>query len=119
MISANPKAALSVVHLFASVCLVLAGGSVGNAGDVRAGRTKAMMCQACHGLDGLSKTPDAPNIAAQIEPYIVLQLQAYKSGERKNDAMSVVAPSLSDTDIEDLAAYFSAIEINVVKMPGG
>ena len=78
-----------------------------------------MMCQACHGLDGLSKTPDAPNIAAQIEPYIVLQLQAYKSGERKNDAMSVVAPSLSDTDIEDLAAYFSAIEINVVKMPGG
>ena len=119
MISANPKAAHSVVHLFASVCLVLAGGSVGHAGDVRAGRTKAMMCQACHGLDGLSKTPDAPNIAAQIEPYIVLQLQAYKSGERKNDAMSVVAPSLSDADIEDLAAYFSAIEINVVKMPGG
>jgi cytochrome c553 len=33
--------------------------------------------------------------------------------------MSVIAPSLSDTDIEDLAAYFSAIEINVVKMPGG
>jgi len=26
---------------------------------------------------------------------------------------------LSDTDIEDLAAYFSAIEINVVKLPGG
>ena len=55
----------------------------------------------------------------RLEPYIVAQLQAYKSGARKNDAMSVVAPSLSDTDIEDLAAYFSAIEINVVKMPGG
>jgi cytochrome c553 len=119
MISAYLKAALLAVHLFASVCLLLAGGSVGNAGDVRAGRTKALMCQACHGLDGLSKTPGAPNIAAQIEPYIVAQLQAYKSGERKNDAMSVVAPSLSDTDIEDLAAYFSAIEINVVKLPGG
>ena len=119
MISAYPKAALLAVHLFTSVCLLLAGGSVGNAGDVRAGRTKALMCQACHGLDGLSKTPDAPNIAAQIEPYIVAQLQAYKSGARKNDAMSVVAPSLSDTDIEDLAAYFSAIEIKVVKMPGG
>jgi cytochrome c553 len=119
MISAYRKAALLAVHLFASVCVLLAGGSVGNAGDIRAGRTKALMCQACHGLDGLSKTPDAPNIAAQIEPYIVAQLQAYKSGERKNDAMSVVAPSLSDTDIEDLAAYFSAIEINVVKMPGG
>jgi cytochrome c553 len=29
----------------------------------------------------------------------------------------VVAPSLSDADIEDLAAYFSAIEIKVVKLP--
>jgi cytochrome c553 len=119
MISACPKAALLAVHLFASVFLLLAGGGVCSAGDVKAGRTKALMCQACHGLDGLSKAPDAPNIAAQIEPYIVAQLLAYKSGTRKNDAMSVVAPSLSDTDIEDLAAYFAAIEINVVKMPGG
>jgi cytochrome c553 len=88
------------------------------AGDVKIGRTKALMCQTCHGLDGLSKVPDAPNIAGQTEPYIVAQLQAFKSGARKNDAMSLVAPSLSDTDIEDLAAYFSAIEINVVKIPG-
>jgi cytochrome c553 len=33
--------------------------------------------------------------------------------------MSVVAPPLSDADIDDLAAYFSAIEITVVKIPGG
>jgi cytochrome c553 len=38
---------------------------------------------------------------------------------RKNDAMSVVAPSLSDGDMDDLAAYFSAIEISVGKLPGG
>nr|WP_174556600.1 cytochrome c [Bradyrhizobium canariense] len=88
-----------------------------SAGDIKAGRTKALMCQACHGLDGLSKTPDAPNIAGQTEPYLVTQLQAFKSGTRKNDAMSVVAPSLSDADIEDLAAYFSAIEITVGKLP--
>ena len=118
MISAYPKAALPVIYLFMSVCLLVAGAGACGAGDVKAGRAKAMMCQACHGLDGLSKTPDAPNIAGQTEPYIVAQLQAYKTGARKNDAMSVVAPSLSDTDIEDLAAYFSAIEINVVKIPG-
>jgi cytochrome c553 len=118
VISAHSKAAMFVVHLFASVCVLVASGSVCSAGDVKAGRTKALMCQACHGLDGLSKTPDAPSIAAQTEPYIVAQLQAFKSGARKNDAMSVVAPSLSDNDIEDLAAYFSAIEIKVVKIPG-
>ncbi|WP_146688371.1 c-type cytochrome [Bradyrhizobium canariense] len=106
-----------IVRLIASVCLLAAGGSMCSAGDIKAGRTKALMCQACHGLDGLSKTPDAPNIAGQTEPYLVTQLQAFKSGTRKNDAMSVVAPSLSDADIEDLAAYFSAIEITVGKLP--
>jgi cytochrome c553 len=118
VISARPKAALLVACLFTSACLVVASGSVCRAGDVKAGRTKALMCQACHGLDGLSKVPDAPNIAAQTEPYIVAQLQAYKSGARKGEAMSLVAPSLSDADIDDLAAYFSAIEIKVVKIPG-
>src|SRR3984893_15979338 len=119
MIFADLKAAPLAIRLFASACLLIASGSVCSAGDVKAGRAKALMCQACHGMDGLSKAPDTPYIAAQIEPYIVAQLQAFKSETRNNDAMSVVAPPLSDTDIEDLAAYFSAIEINVVKMPGG
>lgn len=117
MISARPKSALAAC-LFTSVCLLMASGSLCRAGDIKAGRTKALMCQACHGLDGLSKVPDAPNIAAQTEPYMVAQLQAFKSGARKSEAMSVVAPALSDTDIDDLAAYFAAIEIKVVKIPG-
>jgi cytochrome c553 len=119
MILTRPKAAHLVLRSLTSLALLVATGSVCAAGDAKAGRVKALMCQACHGLDGLSKVPDAPNIAGQIEPYIVAELQAYKSGARKNDAMSVVAPSLSDKDIEDLAAYFSAIEINVGKLPGG
>jgi cytochrome c553 len=97
---------------------LLLGGVPSHAGDVKAGGAKAMMCQACHGLDGLSKTPDAPNIAGQIEPYLIAQMLAFKSGLRKNDAMSVVMPPLSDQDIEDLAAYYSAIEIKIGKVPG-
>ena len=105
-------------YLFVSACVLAAGGNASHAGDVKAGRAKAMVCQACHGLDGLAKTPDAPNIAGQTEPYLLTQLQAYKSGARKNDAMSVVAPALSDQDIEDLAAYYAAIEISIGKLPG-
>ena len=105
------------VKFLAPAGVLLAGGGLSHAGDVKAGRAKAMMCQACHGLDGLSKTPDAPNIAGQIESYLVAQLQAFKTGLRKNEAMSVVTPPLSDKDIEDLAAYFSAIEIKIVKVP--
>ena len=118
MISAQSKSAQLAVCLFTSGFLLTASASVSAAGDVKAGRAGALMCQACHGLDGLSKTPDAPNIAGQTEPYLIAQLQAFKSGARKNDAMSVVVPPLSDKDIEDLAAYFSAIEINVGKIPG-
>lgn len=118
MIAAHSRAARVVACLLASACVLASNGNPCHAGDVKAGRAKALMCQACHGLDGLSKTPDAPNIAGQTEPYLVTQLQAFKSGLRKNDAMSVVTPSLSDKDIEDLAAYYSAIEISIVKMPG-
>jgi cytochrome c553 len=86
--------------------------------DVKAGRAKALACQACHGLDGLSKVPDAPNIAGQTEAYLATQLRAFRSGERKNEAMSVVAATLSDADIDNLAAYFAAIEIKVGRIPG-
>ena len=108
-----------VVRLLAPAGLLLmAGSGASDAGDVKAGRAKAMACQACHGLDGLAITPDAPNIAGQTEPYLTIQMQAFKTGVRKNDAMSVVMPPLSDADIEDLAAYYSAIEIKIVKVPG-
>ncbi|MGO8913374.1 MAG: c-type cytochrome [Bradyrhizobium sp.] len=117
MISVPLKASQIVLCSLSSLSLLAASAGICTAGDVKAGRAKALMCQACHGLDGLAKTPDAPSIAGQTEPYIAAQLQAFKSGTRKNDAMSVVAPSLSDTDIADLAAYFSAIEIKVVKLP--
>jgi cytochrome c553 len=112
-----PRAAMLAACLFAAICMFAASGGACHAGDIKSGRTKALMCQACHGIDGLSKVPDAPNIAGQTEPYLVAQLQAFKSGARKNDAMSVVALSLSDQDIEDLAAYYSAIEISIVKVP--
>jgi cytochrome c553 len=118
VISVYPKTTRLAVCLFTSGFVLTASASASAAGDAKASRAKAQMCQACHGLDGLSKTPDAPNIAGQTEPYLVAQMQAYKSGARKNDAMSVVAATLSDKDIEDLAAYFSAIEIKVVKIPG-
>jgi cytochrome c553 len=114
MISGHPKLTL----LLASIGMLVVSAGACSAGDVKAGRAKALMCQACHGLDGLSKTPDAPNIAGQTEPYLVAELQEFKSGARKNDAMTVVASSLSDTDIQDLAAYYSAIEINIGKIPG-
>jgi hypothetical protein len=64
------------------------------AGDVKAGRQKALACQTCHGMDGAAKLPEAPNLAGQSEIYLVKSLQDYRSGARKNDMMSIVAAPL-------------------------
>ena len=70
-------------------------------------------------MGGLSQVPDAPTIAGQVEGYLVTQLQAFKSGARKNEAMTLVAAGLSNQDIDDLAAWYSSIEIKLGKPPGG
>ena len=67
------------------------------------------MCQTCHGLDGKAKIPEAPSLAGQSATYLLKALNDYRSGARKNDMMSLVAPTLKD-NVEDLAAYYSAIE---------
>ena len=86
------------------------------AGNITAGRQKALQCQTCHGLDGLSKMPESPNIAGNPEQYLVRQLNAFRRGERKNEMMTVVVQQLSDQDVADLAAYYAAIEVTV-KLP--
>lgn len=113
-----PRSRPGPSRLLLLVILVAASAAASAAGDVKAGRAKALLCQACHGIDGLSKVPDAPNLAGQTAAYVAAQLQAFKSGARKNEAMSLVASTLSDPDIDNLAAYYSAIEIKVVTIPG-
>jgi cytochrome c553 len=90
--------------------------SPARAGDVAVGRQKAVQCQACHGLDGLSKLPDAPHIAGQPESYLIKALNDYRKGARKNELMSLVVKQLNDKDISDIAAYYAAIEVSV-KLP--
>jgi cytochrome c553 len=106
---ARERAAAAVGRVAAA--LLLAMSSVHAAGTVAAGRQKALQCQTCHGLDGMSKLPEAPNIGGQPEPYLVRALDDFRKGVRSNDMMSIVAKALSDQDIADLAAYYAAIEI--------
>jgi cytochrome c553 len=79
------------------------------AGDVKVGRAKATACAACHGIDGMSKLPEAPNLAGQTEEYLVKALNDFRSGERKNEMMSMMAKTLSDADVANLAAYYHSL----------
>lgn len=87
------------------------------AADIKAGRQKALQCQACHGLDGQAKLPDSANLAGQNEVYLVKALKDFRSGARKNDMMALVVRNLTDDDIADLAAYFAAIPVSVGAPP--
>jgi cytochrome c553 len=78
-------------------------------GDAAAGATKAATCAACHGPGGSGAiNPEWPKLAAQGASYLVEQLTAFKSQQRKNPVMLGQAAALSDQDMRDLAAYFAA-----------
>lgn len=89
--------------------LVLSSGVVMAAGNIEAGRAKAAMCMSCHGVQGISSVPAYPNLAGQKDAYLVKALKEYKDGKRSSPIMKAMVASLSDTDIQNLAAYFSSL----------
>jgi cytochrome c553 len=64
-------------------------------------------CIGCHGKDGVGISADYANLGGQNRAYLVLQLQGFRSGERKNVLMNGMAAGLSDTDIDELAAWYA------------
>jgi cytochrome c553 len=83
------------------------------ADEIEAGRQKAQSCAVCHGTNGLSQMPGAPNLAGQPAMYVAEQLKNYRSGKRSNEIMNVIAKPLSDADINNLAAWYASIQIDV------
>ena len=81
------------------------------------GRTKSQPCATCHGPSGLSNAPDTPSLAGQPRIYLVAQLKAYRGGTRQHEVMSLMAKTLSDADIDELAAWFSSLKIEVQPLP--
>jgi len=67
----------------------------------------AQTCVACHGPGGNSTDPAMPSLAGQPAQFISLQLFMFREGNRKDPQMSPIASSLSNADMNELAAYFS------------
>ncbi len=77
--------------------------------DIAAGQAKVKeVCQACHGIDGNSQTPDYPKLGGQYPDYLAKALRDYKSGARKNPIMAGFAGTLTTKDIENVAAYYAS-----------
>ena len=104
-----------MIHKIAAVCLIGAGfvaAPAFGAGDPEAGRQKNSMCAGCHGIPGwrtaYPSVYSVPKLGGQHADYLAAALKAYKTGERKHPSMTGVAGSLTDQDIEDLAAYYAS-----------
>lgn len=100
------RAAAAVLLAAAAAALAPAG-----AGAEPPGKAKARMCAPCHGALGISTQPDAPHLAGQPRTYLAEQLRAYRGGKRSHEQMAVIAKSLSDADIAELAEWFSSIAV--------
>lgn len=77
-------------------------------GDPKQGKPIAeATCAACHGPDGNSTDVRYPKLAGQNGAYLYRQLQAFKSGARKSEIMAETVKGLSDTDMANVASYYS------------
>lgn len=98
----------------AAMAMVVGLGGLGAlqalaAGDAAAGKTKAALCAACHGPDGISSNPLWPSLAGQQEAYLAKQIRDYRDGVRVEPTMQPFVQDLTDQDIEDLAAYYAGL----------
>ena len=83
------------------------------AGDAKLGQKKFYTCYGCHGIPNYRNAYPpyrVPMLRHQHAAYIVSALQEYKAGERPHPTMHAQASSLSQQDMEDIAAYLQGPE---------
>jgi len=98
--------------LLSAACLLIPFSTVHAAGDAQAGAEKAYTCTGCHGIPGYNNvypTYKVPKIGGQNYEYLVVALKGYRDGEREHPTMKLQAQSLSDSDIENVSAYFASL----------
>jgi cytochrome c553 len=100
-----------LVRTLLAVALAAAGGAASaQQPAAQPAHDKVSMCIGCHGIPGYKTAyPEVyhvPKIGGQSPIYIANALKAYRTGERWHPSMRGIAASLSNKDIEDIAAYY-------------
>lgn len=78
---------------------------------LREGRDRTVLCNTCHGEDGMAVRPVTPNLAGQNPVYIVDQFQRYGDGRRNDYWMSSLASTISVEDKIKIALYYAGMEM--------
>ncbi|MFM4944966.1 cytochrome c [Aeromonas bivalvium] len=96
--------------VYALPLLALAWGQHARAADIEAGKAKAAVCAACHGVDGRAQIPQYPHLAGQNAAYLLKQMSAFKEGSRQEPLMAPFMAMLTEADMENLAAYYASLK---------
>ncbi len=89
--------------------LALAGERLYRGGDPARG---IPACSGCHSPNGAGIPAQYPRLAGQYGEYVVLQLKAFRSGERGNDPnrmMQMIAEKMSDRDMAAVGEYVQGL----------
>jgi cytochrome c553 len=107
-------------HIFLAATLGIVGAGCSNIErsrdlanpKVSATTLAQQVCSLCHGVDGYAISPNFPNLAGQTQPYLISELNEFKSHGRLDPAgyeyMWGISRSLTDEQIAGLAAYYAA-----------
>jgi len=106
---------LSCLLLVAGACITVSASA---ADAASAGRIKVeQVCSNCHGLDGQAASAGnsalSPTLTAQSKDYLVSRLKDYRTGKRQNPQMNFVAQMISEQDIENVAAWYAGLKIEL------
>lgn len=105
------KNAKKILISFAFAVGALGGVSAFGQGDTKRGAQMAGNCLGCHGIAGWRNAYppySVPKLGGQHPAYIVSMLQAYKDKRYPHPTMQAIAGTLSERDMQDLAAYWAA-----------
>ena len=100
---------VAIILACAAVTVTLAARADG---DIVKGKVESQTCLGCHGIPDYTNvypTYRVPRLAGQSAAYIVHALQEYKDGDRSFQTMHAQASSLTEQQMENIAAYFQSL----------
>lgn len=103
-------AALSLVAASIALAAFSPAAHAQAAGDAQRGAKLAYTCLGCHGIPNYKNaypTYNVPKLRGQHPEYLVIALQAYRSGERSHATMHANAASWTDQQYADMAAFLA------------
>lgn len=103
------RSAISSLGCVAMLALVLLGPGPALAGPLDApGAGKAMVCSACHGFAGNSRSDSMPILAGMAPAYFKKAIADYAAGRRPSPEMEPYAKMVNQFGADEIASYFAA-----------